>query len=234
MSEEKWIVYCDRCQSLEKKLTLLESERDRLRKENEDFKEHTDNLQFLINKKNVERDRLSTELIHAQATICDMEDKESMLIDNKRLREERDRLRKGLEEIAKYPTYGLLLVEDVRDIARTALESNQGEGREAVVTKIGYIGEDGNPTGFEFDCSGNIPGFQVEGDKILYGGWTVEELKEMIQPEGREVDIKIELLSKLEKFTSEWIDVGGQQLCDHHQYTAIRLLEVFDIRKREG
>src|SRR3990167_9685360 len=76
MSEEKWIVYCESCQSLEKKLTLLESERDRLRKENEDFKEHTDNLQFLINKKNVERDRLSTELIHAQATICDMEDKE--------------------------------------------------------------------------------------------------------------------------------------------------------------
>src|SRR3990167_5657873 len=32
MRKEKWIVYRDRCQSLEKKLSLLEPERDRLRK----------------------------------------------------------------------------------------------------------------------------------------------------------------------------------------------------------
>src|SRR3990167_5621327 len=67
MRKEKWIVYRDRCQSLEKKLSLLESERDRLRK--------------------------------------------------------------GLEEIAKYPTCGLTAVEDVRNIAFAALESSQPEGK---------------------------------------------------------------------------------------------------------
>src|SRR3990167_1992729 len=167
MSEEKWIVYRDRCQSLEKKLSLLESERDRLGK--------------------------------------------------------------ALEEIKGLPFSHSRRVGDYESIARTALESSQPEGKKAVITKIGYIGEDGNPTGFEFDCRGGIPGFQiVEGDKILYGGWTVEELKEMVQPEGRTVTVEeiAKVLFGLAPATIETITLNDCRII------VDRLLDHFDVRRK--
>ncbi len=50
----------------------------------------------------------------------------------------------------------------------------------AEVVKIGYI-EKGKPFGFTLDCKGTISGIEVLDDgTVLYGGWTEEELKSMV------------------------------------------------------
>ena len=49
----------------------------------------------------------------------------------------------------------------------------------AKIIKVGYINSEDCPVGFVFDCDSSIPGISIQDNgEILYGGWTVQELKE--------------------------------------------------------
>jgi len=56
----------------------------------------------------------------------------------------------------------------------------------AKITKVGYM-VDGEPKGFEFDCMNGAIGFEIltYDGSILYGGYTVEELVNIIEKESR-------------------------------------------------
>lgn len=87
------------------RLSLLESERDRLKVENGN----------LVNENGAQ---------HLEITI---------------LTGKCDRLRKGLEEIFKYPRTnpGLAAIENIHSIAFSALESSEPKGREVTVGELG-------------------------------------------------------------------------------------------------
>ena len=130
MRKEKWIVYRDRCQSLEKKLSLLESERDSWKGKAEFARDGVSNL--------------SSECFNLSA--------------------ERDRLRKALEEIARYIQVDVYPDNIIKAqvIARTALESSQPEDK-----------CDCPPNGFCPKCKGKLD------KRAAYCA---------SQPEGREID----------------------------------------------
>ena len=55
----------------------------------------------------------------------------------------------------------------------------------AIIKRIGTINERGQPVNFEFDCMNVVPGVRICNDGvILWGGYTVEELKIMIKEKG--------------------------------------------------
>ena len=50
-------------------------------------------------------------------------------------------------------------------------------GKKAEIIQIGFIDAGGKPCGFEFDCHDVIPAIEIIKDGILYGGWSVCELR---------------------------------------------------------
>jgi hypothetical protein len=52
----------------------------------------------------------------------------------------------------------------------------------AIILKAGTVTPEGKLEGdWNFDCLGNIPGFSIKENEILYAGYTIEELREIAE-----------------------------------------------------
>lgn len=51
-------------------------------------------------------------------------------------------------------------------------------GIKADIVAVGYIDENGAPRDFAFDCKNRVAAIEIQEDgSLLYGGYTVDELK---------------------------------------------------------
>jgi hypothetical protein len=57
----------------------------------------------------------------------------------------------------------------------------------ARIIKVGTEDADGIINGFLFDCYGIVPGVSVEVEGVFYGGYTVDELREIVRSGGPDI-----------------------------------------------
>lgn len=49
----------------------------------------------------------------------------------------------------------------------------------AEIITVGTVNEEGQPKGWEFDCKGQVAGINITEQGVLWGGYTVEELRQI-------------------------------------------------------
>lgn len=80
-----------------------------------------------------------------------------------------------LEEGVKQPP----LTKTLPEVAERLYSQNKSkEIHKAKITKVGIV-EDGVAKNWEFDCEGIVAGITFNGEKSLFGGYTIEELKKI-------------------------------------------------------
>jgi len=57
----------------------------------------------------------------------------------------------------------------------------EGKSMKAKILTIGFIDQDGRPKGWNFNGMGVVPSVEVTEEGILYCGYTIEELTEIME-----------------------------------------------------
>ncbi len=55
--------------------------------------------------------------------------------------------------------------------------SNDKPTEKATIIKIGSFNSEGRPVEWEFDCHNNVPAIQYSSGALLYGGYSINELR---------------------------------------------------------